>query len=450
MTKSKFKLAVGGQIDAFVMTFVAWLQKSPEISDKPDIVIPSDKTYPELKNVSWRLGSLVSAQDTTNMLADVDVFVCFYLTPENPEKRTAEGLISDVRLLSAYNLAKQAEASPGCHTIVVTRSFPDDDRDLGEQYLFWKKIKKIFEANCSRLTFLQTEPVLSEYDALTVAMTESASVSRINSKFSHKWLNYTAPVEQGYLFSTLYGLMLHPPAGQTSQTLSGNIGMKWLQWHQLIERYLANHLSEKAAARLKISLQPESIWRKRLLEESIAFSSQQQSDEPLSDSSFVEQMQSLARFDLLGCSLYVKSVRKVQRNEHASCYVQRILTDPKRDIPAITDLLMQWLPRYFQRIVRVDSMDGNRKICRLSRIPLIELEKLVESSSRCQLLIRTPWTKSVHPVSRLIVTKTSPDESPGELLVIIEDGPDSELLTMGFRAVIHAFGKYLRDYGVGK
>ena len=455
MTQNHLTIAIGGQHDMFVASFIHWLYKAAQVAVKPSLIIPSNQVCQELENVSWRLGSLASTRDTENMLADADYFLCFYMTPTDPESQTSEGYSRDVDLIAAYNLANQANLNPRCHTILVTRKCPAGV-PFNKTYTFWQQIIKTFQNNCKRLTVIQTDPVLSEADAVTIAMMENASTQWLPKSTSPQWLNHAYPVEPGDLFSILWQFMTQAQTPPAEYQLSGKTPITWQAWHQAIRQSI-NTLAEITFSRIKARLHGETQLRQQLLEDTLILPSKppESNDtydlsEPRPDKTHLLQIiTSLARFELIGKDLLLTPVPAPDHKAFSNCYVQRILTNPKRSVPAIADLLMQWLPRYFQRLIQVDNMDSNRRICRLSRIPLLEIEKQTESTARCKLLIRNPWGNSVQPAATLIVTKTSPDDTPGELLIVIEDGPNSQLLNMGIKAILHAFGRYLKDYGVG-
>ncbi len=80
----------------------------------------------------------------------------------------------------------------------------------------------------------------------------------------------------------------------------------------------------------------------------------------------------------------------------------------------------------------------------------MEFEKIIESPNRCRVIVRNPWALNMKKPANFIVTTTGTDCEPGVLLVIVEDAPQNKLILSSFRAMMIAFGRYLKEYGCGE
>lgn len=449
-------VAFGGQLDKFFASFMEWLgARSPAESQfigLSPVALRMDVP------ISWRQGSMVSENDTVAMLKDADAFVYFGLMPIT-EDLTDEGLAEDVALCGAYNLAQAAARNPSCHVILVMRAFPRENRKFGKYYQFWREIIRIFQKNCRNLTILETTPILSELDSLTLGMAERVlAEGKSKNHLTPEWLNFTSLTHPETLYSAIFHALTHVFGEPERHVIADKNLVTYDEWYRMLKDVVSGHF--RAFPQLMMHIHPEASTRQILVGETLKFSTTHPDwvGDNLSEIGIEEGCRERLRGELKnmvnrmgwGRSLCLKALGRAGKGVQSRCYVQRILSAPNRDIPAITDLLMKWIPRYFQRTVRVDDLDENRRICRLARIPLMELEKKQETPTRCQLILRTPWGKSVKPVTRFTVTQTGTIEDSGELLVIVEDGPSSGALMKVIRAMLWAFGKYLRDYGVGK
>ena len=439
MTKT---IALAGQFDQMLASFITWNNRK----GNPDLRFLglNDVSCEGIPNIQWRTGSLISARNTASMLGDIDTLLYFGLTPP-PLIHTDRGYAPDVALVAAANLARSIAQHPQCHVVLVTRYFPNDYKNLSTHYAFWRQIIRIFKSSCSSLSIIQTMPVISEDDAVMLGILESGRISqsRTDSEATD-WLNLTSPVHKLRLFETMLNALSENTA--SCRILSGNAVLSYADVKAQIQK--SRHKLH-ALKTLKCSVDPESRSRAHLLNETLRFHTAQAiGEEDRNDRRIREDIADIFERDISGTPLLLKS--KPGEKAHTGGYAQRVISGPRRSVSEIADLLMQWLPRYFQRMVQVDEIASSRLLCRLARIPLLELEKREESPNRCRLLMRNPWAHTVQSRSSLLVTTTEDCDNPGELLVIIEDTPDSKLVTMAVRGLLMSFSKYLKEYGCGE
>ena len=435
-------VALAGQFDQMLASFIAWNNRKGDPNLR--FLGLNNVSCADIPNILWRRGSLISARDTASMLGDIDTLLYFCLTPP-PPVHTSQGYALDVALVAAANFAQSISKHPKCRVVLVTRYFPDDYQKLSTYYAFWRQIIRVFKSYCSNLAIIQTMPVISDKDVFMLGMLEHGHLSpkRLDSEDT-EWLNLTSPVTETQLFEGILKAISEDTI--SSKILSGDTLMAYIDVKELISQSRKKLHTLKA---LKCSVEPESRSRARLLNETLRFHTTQiMGEEDRNDRRIREDIADIFERDISGTALLLKP--KAGEKARTGGYAQRVISGPKRSVSEIADLLMQWLPRYFQRMVQVDEIASSRLLCRMARIPLLELEKREESPNRCRLLMRNPWAHTVQSKASLLVTTTEECDNPGELLVIIEDTPDSKLLTMTVRGLLLSFAKYLKEYGCGE
>ena len=435
---NNYTIAISGQFDRLSAKFVNWIthRSSPHYH----IIGISRTQYEGIHHLDWRTGSLMSPRDTDGMLEGVHALVIFCLTP--PElSRTSEGLGMDVALASAVNLAKCVQKRPNVRTILVMRKLPKNADELMPIYEFWLEIKKIFEDRCLKLCVLETDPILNESDAITLAIFE-----RLGS-FTPNAVDLTnhriRPVSMYQLFNAIEQT-LH--SSEDSRKVYGQDSISWREWSETASDAIHVKHKLKYAYQLRSVLKTEAQQRKQLLSETILIP-----DEGEEYTAQTNILKKILQFtidmmdDEIPLTLHLKP-QKSHTLKH-TCYVQRLVAHSKRSVSETTDLLMLWLPRYFKRLVRVDELGMGRMACRFGVVPLLELEKIVESESQCKINIRFPWGKSNPTPTSLVLMTTGLGQDLRKLLIIVEDAPDSNALITGLRGMMMAFGLYLREYG---
>ena len=434
-TKMPQTLAIAGQIDRISALFVS-LYRHKTKAASPQIVALSETRREDMDDVHWRCGSLISRHETAKMLDGVNVLVYFALTPPLT-LRSPQGLEPDVAIASAVSLAQCASAMPGCRVVLVTR-YCGENENLPPNYAFWQQITRIFADNCSNLAIIRTMPVLSCDDAVLRGMSESG---RNRADAAAGWDNLCAPVAPESLVDSIIHA-IQDDSAHGDVVLSGSNSVSYRHLAEIVVRVRR----ADPIRRLRAAVDPEARTRAQLLDETVRFPTSESRAENIGRDFSIAVEEAFEPLKLRRSMLLrPSSGEKVE----SSCYAQRVLTNPRRSVSEIADLLMQWLPRYFQRMVRVDNLGGSRLLCRFTRIPLLELEKKQEADNRCRLVMRSPWAHSVQSKTSLTVMTTGNTDNPGELVIVVEDAPGTKLLNMGFRAILHAFGRYLRDYGCG-
>ena len=444
MTTETFNIALAGQFDRIQAAFASWIQQPAHSEKSLRLFGLSAIPYQRIANISWRCGSLLCPRDTASMLSDLNALVYFCLTPPSLVQ-TAQGFDLDVAIASASNLAQHIAMRPDCRVVLVTRYFPDDGRKLGTCYNFWQQIIGMFKAQCPNLVVIQTMPVISDDDAVMLGMLENSQSHIYGSRNdSTDWLNLTSPISRNRLFEAIRD-SIWDQTPQNAVILNGHIVLSYAELSRLISQSGSRlHPLKK----MKLAIEPEARSRAQLLRETLAFhTTQTLNGDDKMDSHQIEELAEIFITNKTASRLLLEP--EPGKQLHAKGYAQRMIAGPSRSVSEIADLLMQWLPRYFQRLVQVDNIGSSRLLCRLSRIPLLELEKHEESPHRCRLLLRNPWAHSIQSKASLLITSTEQTDFPGELLVIIEDGPESKLLTMGMRGLLMSFAKYLKEYGCG-
>ncbi|MBR4984375.1 MAG: hypothetical protein IKY83_01370 [Proteobacteria bacterium] len=441
MTISGKTIAITGQFDGLVASFSEWVYRRM----RPNLVCLDRVPREGLSRARWRLGSMISARDTSTMLADVDALVYFCLTPFETH-RTTEGLAEDVAISGATNLARCARATPGVRVILVTRMMPDTASEMScETFL---QIRRIFREACPNLSVIETAPLLSAQDALTLSVFESARAgSRVGDGVS--WLSLLQPVSRTALFEAIAGQI--ECQSPSDVTVEGGCAMTWREYFDILSRLVPGHVH--LFDRVRSVSSPETAARRAFLNALMAVHSARsglRDDGEEGNDAPVRRALSDVAHELAGLAFGPLQLhaRPGRFEDHfAACYAQRILSETSRDVSSIADLLMEWLPRYFQRAVKVEDMGQNRLMCRVAFIPVVELEKTVEAPDRCRLRLRSPWLISDRQTS-LVVTKTAGQN--GALLILIEDDPKRRLITQGMRGMLYAFGRYLKAYGCGR
>ncbi|MCL2325284.1 MAG: hypothetical protein FWC40_02090 [Proteobacteria bacterium] len=447
-------IALAGQLDAFAAHFSReWARMSPA----DDIVALSREAYDGFSVSHWRLGSLVSFRDTANMLRGVSLAYYFCLTPPG-EERTSEGLARDVALSAAVNFVREARQHEGLHVVLVMRRFPDDARALGPIYHYWREVREIFRDGVAALSVVDVAPMWSEHDALTMGMLDAAQAGRMDAG-DIRLLNLVQPAASSEVLAALHGAA---EGIRGDQLVVGERAASYRALLECMRQAIPKTLLQKWTKRLTSGLGAEAKLRRQLFEETSAF-------HVVSDGAHLQDEHGLPADLALACRdfvgdvcdgggfqeailrcLHVPKRRPATTVQYTPCYVQRIASRPKRSVSAIADLLMQWLPRYFQRLVRVDAVASSRLLFRFSRIPVLEIEKIEETPRRCALAIRSPWADSPQTQAQLLITVTGDIAAPRELLVIIEDNPELRMLSILKRALLLAFGRYLKEYGVAE
>lgn len=446
-------IAIAGQLDTFVAHYSRHLARDGEQNELLGI---SHEAYEGFGIQKWRLGSLISQRDSTDLLANVELAYYFCLTPPGTN-RTTEGLESDVALLAAYNFAREASRHPELRVVLVLRISSDDSRKLGPIYHFWREVREIFKETCPNLVVLRMAPILSSLDPLAMALVERAKTEH-KEPFDTHILNLVQAQNLGEAIQSL-----DRAADASHGQVLVSEGEKALSYAALIDELRKNverHLCAKQWARLSALLTPQKRLNEALLAETIAFHS-------LSDIALQRAASYTTPVEIVDlCRELVQEAR--DNHQHVTVkshkeltkrfktvslspsYVQRVATHPKRSVSVIADLLMQWLPQYFRRLLRFETPDGSRRMGRIYRVPVFELEKFEQTPKRCLLRISSPWATSVKSYASLSFIITGEIESPRELLAVIEDGPDAAILTLLQRGLLHAFARYLREYGVAE
>lgn len=441
MAVSGKTIALAGQFDALMASFAEWLYRRM----RPNLVCLDRVPRERFSRARWRLGSMISSFDTSTMLADVDVLVYFCLTPFETH-RTPEGLAEDVAISGATNLARCVRKSNGVRVILVTRMIPETACEVScETFL---QIRRIFREAVPDVSVIETAPLISAQDALTLAVYEHARSGGAKPG-DVSWLSLMQPVQRHELFEAIGACIEN--AGPSEVTVEGGCALTWREYLEMIEKNVSART--RVIDRVRQAASPDSVARKAFLDAVRAGHSARSglrddyecaSDEPIRFAleSLAEDMGRNAFGPLL-----LRELSGHFGDHFAACYAQRILSAPSREVSEIADLLMEWLPRYFQRAVKVEEIGRNRLMCRVALVPVLEIEKIVESQDWCRLILRSPWGGSRNQTS-LSVTRTAGQN--GALLILIEDDPKRRFITQGMRGMLYAFGRYLREYGCGK
>lgn len=450
-------IAFTGQFDTLLSRFYAWFKRTPEAKTQRMIGIHHEEMegFPQL---IWRTGSLVSIRETDSMLADINTLVCFYMTPPE-DTQTRQGHDRDVALTSAVNIARCAQNKSNMRVILVTRILPKSNANAADNYDYWNSILNIFKTHCINLNIIHTSPILSECDIITLSLFEHIVLRSADDTESSQiaWMNQTQPIEEKRFFHALHQKIIRSDyQPMSSQVFEGDVTLSYQDWREIMTDSLPSH-SYRLLSRFYKRYMPYRVHRARFLRETLSFhtfSGKSHADEPEPVPEFWKKTCALLAEELLdgmsqSSSLLAKSKLTFFKPLETTCYVQRVLKNPKRTISEIADILMQWLPRHFQRALSVEDMGPDRVLCRISRVPVLEIEKHEESPTRCRLFVRFPWGKSVQSKTNLLITTTGTLKSPDILLIVIEDGPDNSIFTAALRSLLHAFGRYLKDYGCG-
>lgn len=449
--RSMRTIAIAGQLDTFAAHYSRQLAREVEYNELIGI---GDEAYDGFGIKHWRLASLISQRDSTDVLANVNLAYYFCLTPPS-SKRTPEGLEGDVALLAAYNFAREASRHPELRVVLVLRIFSEDSRKLGPIYHFWREVRDIFKETCPNLVIVRMAPMLSSLDPLAMALVEHARTAS-KGAFDTRGLNLVQAQSLGEAMLTL-----DKAADASRGQILVSEGAKAISYIALIEelrKHIKTHFGIKEWARLTALLTPQKRLNEALLTETIEFHSLSDiADHQVATYTTPVEIAELCRELVLETkddknSIAVKSSKELTKRfkiaSTSACYVQRVAMHPKRSVSVIADLLMQWLPQYFRRLLRFETADGSRRIGRIYRVPVFELEKFEQTPKRCLLRISSPWARSVKSYASLSFIITGEIESPRELLAVIEDGPDAAILTLLQRGILHAFARYLREYGV--
>ncbi len=411
---------------------------------------------------TWRLGSMTSERDTQYMLADVSTAFYFCLTPPN-EGRTHEGLGYDVALCDAINFAHCA----GDHVrvVLVTRFFPNDGRNLGNSFAFWREVCEIFKENVTHLQIVQTTPVWSEFDAVVTGLISYAQHQSIQDR-DVRFFNLVNPTTMKSLQDKLVRTFDDWQDG-AEHLVEGDIAVSYGNLVRCVQNALNGRRIQSSVARMitrsrQLGFDDETLFKQAVEFHSageLAMYKANQTDLPkrvfercrdfVADQVDVSIVS--ATCSRLG-ALARTSRLKVETADapHARNYVYRIARLPKRPVSEIADLFVEWLPRYFQRLVHLEKLGETRQMVRLSRVPLVEFEKCDESWQRCRLVVRWPLGNHVQARTQLITTVTGTREKPRELLIVCEEGTEGNWFVMLSRGILAAFGTYLRDYGVAE
>lgn len=432
-----FTIAVSGQFDRLTSKFVNFITHREDLDCRVVGIAPSP--YRDIHHLGWRLGSLMSLKDASGMLEGVDALVVFCMTPPNPA-RTAEGMGLDVALASAVNLAKIVQTFPQMRVILVMRGLPDAPDEKMELYDYWYEVRRIFEERCHNLCVLECDPILNELDALTLSMVERiCSLKQTSVGMTD---NRIRPISMHQFLESIETALV---SSDSRCRVCGAHSISWREWFETASRAISFGHKLKYAHRLQAFLNAEGQQRERLLAEAVRI--RDDFEEESADKVFLKRMYQITA-DLLEDSIpRILSLEPERSHDiRHTCYVQSLVANSRRSVSDTTDLLMQWLPRYFKHAVRVDELGMGKLACRLGFVPLMDLEKIVESETRCRVQIRFPWGRNALPPTSLVLMTTGLCGDLRRLLIIVEDAPNSHLLITGFRAMMVAFGMYLKEY----
>jgi len=416
----------------------------------------------------WRIGSMTSERDTRQMLKDLSIVYYFCLTPPY-EARTYEGLDIDVSLCDAMNFASVAGSIPDLRVVFVTRFSPLDDRPMGSTWNFWREIANIFEENIKNLQIVKTTPMWSVSDSETMGMISYAQHHKIPAQDT-RFFNLIAPIAPEFLMKNLVELYKNWPAEtpRKHMLIEGEASVSYAALLNCIKTVLANHSIKRRLARFLESSDPKQAARDEVLFiqsldfHQVTFKSLCHVGETNNQEivfrqcrDFVNEQCDISLVDAavsrIGVAARDEKVRaEVEVASHSRNYVYRIARYPRRSVSEIADLFIKWIPRYFQRTVRIEDLGSNRQLYRFTRIPLAELEKVDESWQRCRILMKWPWGIKVDAHTQLLVTVTGTREQMREILIVCEEGPQSTWFVLLARGIMAAFAKYLRDYGVAE
>ena len=203
---------------------------------------------------------------------------------------------------------------------------------------------------------------------------------------------------------------------------------------------------------LHTHLHSASKLRASLLDETMAFDT---APDPLPISpdktpDIVRNIQNAAKDFLNAHDIRSFDIQQAVHPKHrSSCHIQRILTRPTRTASQIADLLMAWLPRYLQHAVSLNEISRDRQIFRISRIPLLEIEKLESSPDYCRLIIQSPWGQTMKERVMLTIMRTGNDGCHAKAFAVIENTPNLPFHIKVFHIMLKSFSHYLQDYGCG-
>ncbi len=416
----------------------------------------------------WRIGSMTSERDAREMLKDLSIVYYFCLTPPF-EGRTYEGLDIDVALCDAMNFASVAGSIPDLRVVFITRFSPRDDRPMGSTWNFWREVANIFEENIKNLQIVKTTPMWSASDSETMGMISYAQHNKISLQDT-RLFNLIAPIAPEYLMKKLVELHQNWPEASPRKhmLIEGEASVSYAALLQCIKSELSNHTIKRRLARLidnsdaKQAARDEVLFIQSLDFHQVTYKSMSRIGEPNNRENvfrqcrdFVNEIGDVSLVDAavsrIGMAARDEKVRaEVEVASQRRNYVYRIARYPRRSVSEIADLFIKWIPRYFQRAVRVEDLGSNRQMYRLSRVPLAELEKVEGSWQRCRILMKWPWGVKVDAHAQLLVTVTGTRDQTREILIVCEDGPQSSWFVLLMRGLMAAFGKYLRDYGVAE
>lgn len=437
-------IALAGQFDTFIPKLIHWLCRENNHCQFTGI---THSQYRGVPKIIWRTCSLLRARNTTHLLDDTHTLIYFALTPPDKSK-TPEGYARDVALASAVNIAKCAQQSPNIRIILVTRFIPETDV-LPPCYSFWHNLISIFRETCTNLTIIQTAPILSDSDSIALALYERC-LNSPKDNISADDRSVFHPIAEAQLFKTLEQCIQENEI-EPHYSLIGESEITPDEWMQTIRKAIPRKLLTRRFHAFRQKLNPEHRLRAELLDETLSLlpKSDQILPAAIHLSSSIRHLTEDISDDDNPTVYLEKNTGIFPHPDDSPCYVQRVLDRPRRSVSEIADLLMEWMPRYFQRMLSVENICSNRVLCRLSRIPLLEIEKHMEAPNRCYLNMRCPWTVNVHNPARLVVMTTGRPDAPDLLMIIIEETPEFHPIKLGFRALLLAFGQYLKEYGCG-
>lgn len=389
-----------------------------------------------------------ACDETAQILSTCDAAVWFCLTPL-PLKKTKQGSPCDAQLFDAIRFLQHLKQRPKTiaplRVVLVIRQFPCNETKKGPIYDHFQRIYQLFKSECKNLSILQICPIISNDDALFTAFYEYTVKHPFKFPASNlSGMNLVSLSTETRLYRAIAQSMTEQNA--TTQFIQGDICMSYREFLDQIQKYTQNDF--KLHKSLALQASPSARSRAEFFDETLFFHTVHASD--CHFNRFESQTQTIDFSNFSECTaipVHLLSATSRPLNDDELC-IRSIDNTTARSISGIATLMMNWLPNFFKNALTLETLGQKRVVCRLSRLPIFEIEQSDISETLSRLRLFLPLHSEMEMKINLFIAG-SPDAHCHfpHLLIVSENHPKNVVWHTFFERLVSSFGKFLREYG---
>lgn len=386
-----------------------------------------------------------TSNETAQIIATCDAAVWFCLTPlplrKQHDSPCDEQLFDAIRFLQL--LKKQPKTNAPLRVVLVIRQFPCNETKKGPIYDHFQRIYQLFTSECKNLSILQISPIISNDDALFTAFYEYTLKHPFKFPASNlSGMNLVSLSTETRLYRAIAQSISEQNA--TMQFIQGDICMSYRELLDQIQKYTKNEFKWHKSLVLQASSSART--RAEFFNETIEFHTVHASDRHFNRFESQTQKIDFSNFSEQNATS-AHLLDATSRHDNTLC-IRSVENTTTRSISGISTLLMNWLPNFFKNALTLETLGQKRVICRLSRLPIFEIEQNDASDNLSRLRLFLPLHSKMEMKINLFIAG-SPDAHQHfpHLLIVSENHPENVVWHTFFERLVSSFGRFLREYG---